>query len=295
MALYSMTGFATVSGVGHGARWSLEARSVNHKHLDVRVRFPSGFEELEEAVKREAGQTFSRGSLQLSLAFERQEDVARPAINRELLTTLVRETTEVANSLGLEPPQLDAYLVMRGVVDWQEKSADTAADKALVGEIFSDFKKLFASLKAARSSEGERLSQLMADQLSEIESLTNAASELGATQPEAIFERLRLNVSALLDGSGKLDEARLHQEAALMAAKADVREELDRLHSHVAEGRAIMKAGSPAGRKLDFLAQEFNREANTLCSKSSDAELTRIGLALKLIIDQMREQVQNIE
>lgn len=295
MSLYSMTGFAKVSGEGFGAHWSLEVRSVNHKHLDLRFRFPNGFENLEDAVKKEASIVFARGALQVSCALGRQNAEPRPKINLPLLKELVTATQSAASELGTEAPKLDTLLAMRGIVEFEEVEADEEAEAKLLNAIKGDFSKLFKALQSARSGEGERLEALTIAQLKEIERLSLEAGKLAATQPEAIYSRLKTNVDALMDGSGKLDEARLHQEAALLAAKADVREELDRLASHVKEGFDILKAGSPAGRKLDFLAQEFNREANTLCSKSSDSELTKIGLALKLVIDQMREQVQNIE
>lgn len=290
-----MTGFAKVSGEGHGARWSLEARSVNHRHLDLRLRFPGGFEDLEETVRRAAARRFARGAIQLSLALEREQEALEPVVNMELLQQLAAAADTAAVKLGRPAPTLDTLFCVRGVVEMRERASAEDAEQALKAAIEADFHRLFDELARARAGEGARLGDLAKAQLDEIARLNEAAGQLAASQPQAIFERLRTAVEQLVSANGGLDAARLHQEAALLAAKADVREELDRLASHVAEGRAILAEGSPAGRRLDFLAQEFNREANTLCSKSSDAELTKIGLGLKLVIDQMREQVQNIE
>ena len=297
MTIRSMTGFAKADGSNSYGAWSLELRSVNGKSHDLRLRLPSGLEALEEPLKALSKQGMSRGNVQLNLNLDRAMQGVVPSLNLELLQALKSTADEAANATNLPPVKLETLLAMRGVLEWKEGAKEDGADEAICADILNTALKAFAALDEARASEGSRLQALITAQITQIESLTAQAEALAATQPQAMLAKLQASTNALLEGTakGKLEAARLEQEVALLVAKADVREELDRLASHCVEAHAILALGSPAGRKLDFLAQEFNREANTLCSKSSDAALTKIGLALKLIIDQMREQVQNIE
>ncbi|MEO3433538.1 YicC/YloC family endoribonuclease [Inquilinus sp. CAU 1745] len=290
-ALSSMTGFARVEG-GEGAlSWVWEARSVNGKALDLRCRLASGHERLEPVARAELARRFKRGNVTVSLTVARVAGASAYAINRPFL----EEVLAVARSADPEtPPRIDALLAVRGVVE--PVTGDGEADaEASAGPIERDLRILLDRLAEARAEEGRRLASALGGHMEKIESLVAEAAATAAVQPEALKERLRTQVTALLDASPALSEERLAQEAALLILKADVREELDRLTAHIAQARQLLGSGEPSGRRLDFLCQEFNREANTLCSKSSDVALTRIGLDLKATIDQFREQVQNIE
>lgn len=286
-----MTGFARVEG-GEGAlSWVWEARSVNGKALDLRCRLASGHERLEPVARAELARRFKRGNVTIGLTISRAAGASAYAINRPFL----EEVLAVARSADPEtPPRIDALLAVRGVVE--PVTGDGEADaEASAGLIERDLRALLDRLAEARAEEGRRLASALSGHMEKIESLVAEAAATAAAQPEALKERLRTQVAALLDVSPALPEERLAQEAALLILKADVREELDRLVAHIAQARQILGSGEPSGRRLDFLCQEFNREANTLCSKSSDVALTRIGLDLKATIDQFREQVQNIE
>lgn len=290
-ALSSMTGFARVEGAQGGYAWTWEARSVNGKSLDLRCRLASGFEALEPAARAETANRFKRGNITLGLSVSRNESAPRLRLNRELLEELLAVVTELQPDA---PPRVEMLLSVRGVVEpvedeaGEEKAACAAAIEAGLAAVIGQ-------LAAARAEEGARLAVVLADHLVRIEGLIEAAERTAAAQPEAMRARLREQLAELLGALPALSEERLAQEAALLIARADVREELDRLRAHVAQARDLLSNGGAVGRRLDFLCQEFNREANTLCSKSADVELTRIGLELKAVIEQFREQVQNIE
>ena len=290
-----MTGFARSQGANELAEWTWEVKSVNGKGLDARFRLPPGYEALEQQARAALARRFKRGNFQIGLTL-RQRIEPEVHLNREALDGVLALVSKLrSEGIAADPPRLDGLLQVRGVVETREPELEAEQQAELEGELLAALEAAFADLAAARMAEGGKLQALASAHLDEIERLTTAAAELAATQPEALRERLRTQVAELLENATSLDEDRLYQEAALLATKADIREELDRLAAHVEAARSLLGAGEPVGRKLDFLCQEFNREANTLCSKSQDVALTRIGLDLKSAIDQLREQVQNLE
>lgn len=288
-----MTGFARVDGHADGYSWTFEAKSVNGRNLDIRCRQPAGFDTLEAAARAEIPKRLARGSVNVNLTVNRSQAVAQLRINRELLAQVLELAREIEGA-GAAPPRLDSLLSVRGIIEPVEEDEGEARER-VEAALKADLGRLIGQLAAARLSEGARLVTVLNGHLDEIERLVAAASGCASTQPEALRDRLRAQVAALLDAAPALPEERLAQEAAILIAKADVREELDRLRAHIQAARDMLTEGGAIGRRFDFLCQEFNREANTLCSKSSDVELTRIGLSLKASIEQLREQVQNIE
>ncbi len=289
----SMTGFARVDGHADGYAWTLEAKSVNGRNLDLRCRMPSGFDQLEAQARAEIPKKLARGTVNLTLSVTRTSTVSQLRINRELLAQVLELSREIQGQ-GAAPPRLAALLTVRGIIEPVEED-ETEARERLDEALKKDLGTVVERLAAARASEGARLVTVLNGHLDEIARLTDAAAACSSVQPDVLKEKLRSQVAALLDAVPVLSEDRLAQEAALIIAKGDVREEMDRLRAHVQAARDLLAEGGAIGRRFDFLCQEFNREANTLCSKSSDVELTRIGLALKASIEQLREQVQNIE
>ena len=295
MTVASMTGFAESAGSHDGLRWRWEAKSVNGRSLDMRLRTPPGYDGLEPPARRLAGERFQRGSFQISLTVETEASARGLSIDAAALASAVRIAREVAAETGLAPARVDGILALKGVIVQDEsESLDEKARGQRDAAILESLAVALDMLVKARGNEGAKLAALMNSQIGEIERLTQEAAGLAATQPEALRARLSAQLADLLAGA-PVPPDRLAQEVALLATRADVREELDRLTAHVQDARALMAQGKGVGRKLDFLAQEFNREANTLCSKSSDIALTRTGLALKAVIDQFREQAQNVE
>ena len=296
MTFASMTGFAESTGSHEGLRWRWEAKSVNGRSLDLRLRTPPGYDGLEAPARRLAGERFLRGAFQISLSVEQPETARGLSVDAAALASAVRIAREVAAETGLAPARVDGLLALKGVIVADEVAAplDPVARAHRDAAILESLAGAFDRLVKERCSEGAKLAALMTAQMDEIEKLVGEAGRLAAAQPAALKARLAAQLKELLDG-GSVSEDRLAQEVALLAVKADVREELDRLAAHVQDARALIRDGKGVGRKLDFLAQEFNREANTLCSKSSDIALTRTGLALKAVIDQFREQSQNVE
>lgn len=296
MTFASMTGFAESTGSHEGLRWRWEAKSVNGRSLDLRLRTPPGYDGLEAPARRLAGERFLRGAFQISLSVEQPETARGLSVDAVALASAVRIAREVAAETGLAPARVDGLLALKGVIVADEVAAplDPVARAHRDAAILESLAGAFDRLVKERCSEGAKLAALMTAQMDEIEKLVGEAGRLAAAQPAALKARLDAQLKELLDG-GAVSEDRLAQEVALLAVKADVREELDRLAAHVQDARALIGDGKGVGRKLDFLAQEFNREANTLCSKSSDIALTRTGLALKAVIDQFREQSQNVE
>jgi uncharacterized protein (TIGR00255 family) len=295
MPLVSMTGFAETQGHTSGVQWRWEAKSVNGRGLDVRLRLPPGFDNLESQARILAAGKFKRGNLQVGLTMEREAATPGLKIDYVALAAAVKVAQDVASETGLAPARIDGLLALKGVIVPEEAEALTdEAKDARDRSLLESLAEAFAALDASRTAEGEKLAVVLAGQIDEIERLTAAAGALAATQPTALHERLQLQLADLV-APGTVSPDRLAQEVALLALRADVREELDRLKSHVGEARRLLESGEAVGRKLDFLSQEFNREANTLCSKSSDAELTRVGLDLKAVIDQFREQSANVE
>lgn len=296
MALASMTGFARVEGSHGGARWTWELRSVNGKNLDLRLRLPAGMEELEASLKARAGQVLARGNVSANLSLQREQGGAVLAVNEAALEAVLRAIQVLHRRLpDAAPPTLDGILAHKGVLELTEPEEDEGERAALQSAVSESFDTALAALVDMRLSEGATIAEVLEAHLNTIAAATKAAEALPARQLEAIKARLKAQLEDLVAAVPALDPQRLAQEAALLATKADVREELDRLSAHVDAARKLLATGGPIGRKLDFLAQEFNREANTLCSKSNDVALTAIGLELKAVIDQLREQVQNLE
>jgi uncharacterized protein (TIGR00255 family) len=295
MALTSMTGFARAAGAGHGYRWSWELRSVNGKGLDIRLRLPPGFDHLDQPVRERVGKAAQRGSIQIGLSLQRETSVSALRVNEELLGQVLDLVRRVGGQIDAAPPTLDGILSIRGILETVESEDDADTAAALTADLLAALDTALAELVDVRMREGAAIGAVLLARMDEIERLKDAAETAPARTTEAIKKRLADQVAALLEASSALDPSRLHQEAVLLATKADIREELDRLTAHVAAARALLVEGGPVGRKLDFLAQEFNRETNTLCAKANDRSLTAIGLDLKAAVDQLREQVQNLE
>jgi len=289
----SMTGFARIDGHAEAYSWTFEAKSVNGRSLDIRCRMPGGFDQIEAVARAEIPKRLARGTVNLTLTLTRSSTVSQLRINRDLLAQVLDLAREI-EAAGAAAPRLDALLSVRGIIEPVEED-ETDARERLDETLKRDVASVIAKLAEARAAEGARLVGVLTGHLDEIERLTDAASACASVQPEALRERLKAQLAALLDAVPSLPEERLAQEAALLIGKADVREELDRLRAHVQAAREMLAEGGAIGRRFDFLCQEFNREANTLCSKSADVELTRVGLSLKASIEQLREQVQNIE
>jgi uncharacterized protein (TIGR00255 family) len=293
MALASMTGFAEARGVHAGLRWRWEARSVNGRALDVRLRMPPGFEGLEAGARTMAGERFKRGSIQAVLTVAPEGGSRGFRVDPAALADAVRIARRVAEETGLPPARVDGLLALRGVVVQDDMAAlDDEARMARDAALLNSLATAFDALVTARNAEGNRLKTVLTSQVEEIAAHTKNARALAGMQPAALRERLMTTIAELKTA---VSEDRIAQEVALLAAKADLREEMDRLDAHCQEARALIAGKEASGRKLDFLAQEFNREANTLCAKAADIQLTRIGLALKAVIDQFREQVANVE
>lgn len=293
MTISGMTGFARADGARAGLTWVWELKSVNGRGLDVRARVPSGMDGVEAKARDAAKKRFTRGSINLSLQVQRETSNSRVRINSEQLAAYIAAAAPFVQLGVAEAPRLDGLLGLRGVIELDDVAEDDDERAATEAAIVESFAAGLDALDAARREEGAALAPVLEDAIARIETLRAAAADHGAAQPEAIRDRLRARLSDLLGGA--LPDDRLAMEAAALAVKADVREELDRLAAHVVSARELMALTEASGRRLDFLAQEFNREANTLCSKSPDAELTRIGLDLKAVIDQFREQAQNVE
>ncbi|HRF07414.1 MAG TPA: YicC family protein [Xanthobacteraceae bacterium] len=295
MTLASMTGFARTSGVHGELRWAWELKSVNSKGLDIRFRLPPGREALEPLLRAAIAKRITRGNVTVNLSVQREGAAPQVRVNEDVLAAVIATARELAKKIEAQPPTLDGILGIKGVMEVVETEESEADREAANAALLKGFEAALADLVAMRGREGGVIGGVLSDRVSEIEKLTKAAEASPSRSLDAIRARLAEQVKELLAASSTLDPERLHQEAALLAAKADVREELDRLHAHIGAARALLKNGGSVGRKLDFLAQEFNREANTLCSKSNDVSLTGIGLELKTAVDQLREQVQNIE
>ena len=293
MNIASMTGFARAEGGELGISWVWETKSVNGKSLDLRLRLAPGFDALEPKLRAMLAQLFRRGNIFAVLAITRTAPAA-VRINRAALAQLVSLMKEIAGEIGAAPPRLDGLLALRGVVETIEDDEE-AVIEARRSAVLGSWETAIDRLAAARAEEGARLALLLCDQLEEISALVRVAEGCAAAQPEAIRERLKMTLASLADFVPGLPEDRVAQEMALLVARSDVREEIERLRAHLEQAKDLLQEGEAVGRRLDFLCQELNRETNTLCSKSADIELTRIGLSLKAAVEQFREQVQNIE
>ena len=295
VTLKSMTGFARGDGMHGDTSWNWEARSVNGRTLDLRFRLPTGFEALEIRARGLAQEKLARGNCTINLWVKRETGRAEIRLNETALRQAEAVAERARDLTGLKHARLDTLLGMRGVVETAEAEESEEALAALHLAMIANLAGTLDELVRARSGEGERLQAVIEKQLKTIARLIEIAAATAAQQPAAIAARLAELVARLSEASATLDPERLHQEALLLAARADIQEELDRLRAHVAAANELIASGQPVGRKFDFLAQEFNREANTICSKAADIETTRTGLELKTVIDQLREQVQNIE
>ncbi|PLX39233.1 MAG: YicC family protein [Hyphomicrobiales bacterium] len=294
MTLASMTGFARTEGSHGTTRWAWELRSVNGKGLDLRIRLANGFERLEPQLREMVRKMFARGSVSANLTVTTDRPAQMPRINEEACLALYEQASKLAERAGSPAPEFSTILGLKGVVDFAD-SEDEADREVLEAAMAADFVRCLESLRDARFSEGKAVSDVIHGHIDTIARLTDEAENNPARSAEAIRARLADLLETITSANADIDPQRLHQEAAMLATKADIREELDRLHAHVEAARALLAGGGPVGRKLDFLAQEFNRETNTLCSKSNDVTLTRTGLDLKAVVDQMREQIQNLE
>jgi uncharacterized protein (TIGR00255 family) len=295
MALTSMTGFARAVGALGPWRWTVELKCVNAKGLDLRLRVPQGLERIEGEARARLSKALARGTCFASIAAQRDGAGSEARVDAPALAAIVVAAREAAAAAGLAPPTMDGVLAVRGIVEIAEAGDDEATMTAVCAGALSSLDVALAALSVSRAAEGAALQAVLEERLDAIAALTQAADDNPARKPEAVRERLARSVAALMESSRGFDENRLHQEAILLAAKADIREELDRLKTHVTAARGLIGEGGPVGRRLDFLAQEFGREANTLCAKANDVSLTTQGLELRAQIEQLREQVQNIE
>lgn len=294
----SMTGFAVAKGELSGWSWVWDIRSVNGRGLDVRMRVPDWIEGLEPALRPLIQQAVARGNVSLTLKVRRDDAMGALTVGNavldHVLATLKRIEVMAAGShnLRLTPTSAAEILALRGVGDSSQSVEDTGP---LLIALKAQLPDLLAEFSAMRATEGAALGAVLGDQLDQIAALTEASVTEATARRDAVAAILRENLARVLENSSGADPDRVAQELAVIAVKTDVTEEIDRLRAHIKAGRDLLSTEGPAGRKLDFLTQEFNREANTLCSKAQSAELTRIGLDLKYVIDQMREQVQNVE
>lgn len=295
MTLNSMTGFARCDGGDESASWYWEARSVNGRGLDVRVRLPPGVEELEAQVRAAVSKTFTRGNVSVSLSMQRHGAPVEIRINEAALEQVIAAGRIIEERVFGAAITSDAVMAVKGVLEVAEVAEADDIRNARSEALHASFQTCLAELAKARGAEGAKLFGALDGQVKEIAKLTDQIAASPARTPDAIVSRLRAQVGRLKTADETLDEARLHQEALLLVTRADIEEELTRLRAHVETARELLAEDAAVGRRLDFLAQEFNREANTICSKSNDAEVTQLGMALKVVIDQMREQVQNVE
>jgi uncharacterized protein (TIGR00255 family) len=295
MALSSMTGFARAHGASGAYAWTWELKSVNAKGLDLRLRLPPGWDSIETPARARATEALSRGTIYATLTANRAGVAPVVRVNEPVLTAVLATLRNLTGRVEAAPPSLDGILGLKGVIEVTDADESEDERRAAEAAIVAGFSQALAELIDMRRQEGKALGQLLTTRLAEIAALATRAEAAPGRQPEAIRARLAEQVATLLGASDRFDADRLHQEAILIAAKADVREELDRLSSHVAQAKRLLGQGNAIGRRLDFLAQELHREANTLCAKANDVELTTIGLELKTVVEQFREQVQNLE
>ena len=296
MAVASMTGFARKEGAIAGFAWTWELKSVNGRNLDIRCRVPGGYDALEQFARSAAAEILKRGNVNAALTLNVQEKTGTFRINETALAQVEKIIADMSQRFDAAAPRIDGILGLRGILEVDEPTLTPEEQEARLQALQQSLTEAFKQLHAMRQVEGARLQALVDGHLAEIERLCGQAGQIAASQPESLRKRLSEQLAELLSSNGaSLNEERLAQEIALLATKADVREELDRLSAHVQAVRDLLRQGGAIGRKLDFLCQEFNREANTLCSKAADLALTAIGIDLKATIEQLREQIQNIE
>ena len=292
--LASMTGYARAAGAVPGASFACEIKSVNSRGLDIRLRLTPGFDALEGDIRQLISKMVSRGSVTCNVSVERDGAGGNVLVNQQALATVLAAIADLSTIVAAAPPTLDGILGLKGVLEQRDEPMSATAEESLSAAILDGVSQALVDLVLARRQEGNQIAAILLERLQEIETLVARAEAHPARSRETILGRLRQQVSDIA-ADITIPEERLAQEALLLATKADIREELDRLGAHIASARQLIRGGGAVGRRLDFLAQEFNREANTLCSKSNAVELTAIGLDLKAAIDQLREQVQNIE
>jgi uncharacterized protein (TIGR00255 family) len=295
MALQSMTGFARREGTSGRHRWAWELRSVNGKGLDLRLRLPPGLERLETDIRRLASDHFSRGNVQAGLTLSVGENRFEASINQDALAAVLSMRDQLAGVIDPAPLKLDTLLAIRGIIEFREAEDGEDLIAQRDGDIMAGLEGALFDLRTMRQQEGRALGQILLDQIQTIASLTETVEDDPSRSAPEIAAKLAAQVALLMGDAPGLDRDRLHAEAAMLATKADLREEIDRLKAHVSAARDLLAKGGPVGRKLDFLAQEFNRESNTICSKSTAVAVTAAGIELKVVIDQFREQVQNLE
>ena len=295
MALLSMTGFARNHGTSGPYAFEWELKSVNAKGFDLRLRLPPGWDEIEQIARKRAADALSRGTVYANLNVKRADALSTVRVNEEVLASIVKVAGQLAGRIDAVAPSIDGLLAIKGVIEVVEPESNEDEDKAAKAAVVAAFDEALAALAEMRRREGTALGQILSQRMDEIETLARKAEAAPGRKPEAIRARLAEQIAALLETSDRFDADRLNQEALLIAAKADIREELDRIASHISQAREMLGKGGAVGRRLDFLAQEFNREVNTCCSKANDLELTNTGLAMKNVVEQFREQVQNLE
>ena len=294
-SLQSMTGFARGQAHAGAITATVEIKSVNNKGLDIRLRYSPGHDALDLPLRRMVQERFARGSFQVNVAVAIDDMALQPRINEPFLARLIELSSQLVTTHSTNPPSADGLLAIRGVIEMPEGELDDEARAAVLDTATKAMGEALEGILQARLAEGNAIAAVLSGRVDEIAALVERAETDPSRDKDVIAERMKTQVEQLLGASSALDPARLHAEAALLATKADIREELDRLHAHVAAARKLIGDGGAAGRKLDFLAQEINRESNTLCSKSNAVSVTEIGLQLKLAVDQFREQVQNVE
>jgi len=295
MSLCSMTGFARAGGSLGAFSWSWEIKSVNGRGLDIRCRFPPGMESVEQGARTLIKKNFSRGNFQLSLHLNRQNLDARVSINESVLEQMQVVIREVSQRMETTAPSPVEILSLRGILESSEPADSDEEKVEREAVLLASLKDAVENLISVRQTEGAHLQAVLLETVQEIKNLAQVARNCESTQGDSIRARLKAQVDEIMEAAPSLPEERIAQEVALLMVKADIREELDRLDAHAGAMEALLNSASPVGRQIDFLMQEFNREANTLCSKATHLELTRIGLDLKAVIDQAREQAQNIE
>lgn len=295
MRVASMTGFSRTQGAVGPWSYAWELKSVNSKGLDIRLRLPPVFDSLEIKARQAIAARLTRGAITVNLTAKRVDEAASVQINRLILDRLLSALAQTPLPENLRPASLDGLLALPGVIEVTQPQEDETLRNQVEADILSALEEALDALVAARHAEGEALRQILSLRLAHIRQLTQNADAHPARQADAIRARLIQNLAKLVENVEGLDQARLHQEAVLLAVKSDIREELDRLKAHVDSVKELLATGGPIGRRLDFLAQELGRESNTLCAKSNDPALTAIGLDLKIEVEQFREQVQNIE
>lgn len=295
MSLKSMTGFARASGEQDSFRWNFELKSVNNKGLEIRTKLPSFLDGFDIEIKKIIGKRVARGSLFLNLHTNRLGDDEQFLVNQSRLEKLVEVASRLSRTEGLQAARVDGLLSVKGVVELVATEPSETELENLKKHLSNDLASLLDDLIASRLAEGKRMQTVLEDQLKQMIALLDAARAAVGDRDAAMRARFETQLAKINKLDKPVPDDRVAQEIALMAVKSDIQEEFDRLESHFEEAQKLLASGKPVGRRLDFLCQEFNREANTLCSKSGDTTVTRIGMDLKVLIDQFREQVQNIE